>query len=103
MSSPLNSILANLDGSIQAAEIQIERLHAALLVDESQLAQVLTDACHQSELLRDRVESERPDANWNNRSGLENLLADLERAARQRLIEQRRNRLLELANELYAG
>lgn len=103
MSSPLNSILANLDGSIQAAEIQIERLHAALLVDESQLAQVLTDACNQSDLLRERVESERPDANWNNRSGLENLLADLERAARQRQIEQRRNRLLELANELYAG
>ena len=103
MPSPLNSILANLDGSIQAAEIQIERLHAALLVDESQVAQILTDACHQSDLLRELVESERPDANWNNRSGLENLLAELERAARQRVIEQRRNRLLELANELYAG
>lgn len=103
MSSPLITILANLDLSIQGVEIHLDRLNAAQLLDEAQITQDLSHVCHHSDLLRELIQAERPGAQWADRPGLEKLLEDLERAARERLYEQRRQRLLELANELYSG
>ncbi len=103
MSSPLFSALEKLDDSLQNVQSQVEWLRAGLEVSDDQLLRSLSDAHQNALLVRDLVHAERPAANWNDRSALEQLMHDLEKEAQIKLMEQRRSKLLELADELDAG
>jgi hypothetical protein len=103
MSSPLFSALEKLDDSLQNVQTQVEWLRAGLEVSDDQLLGSLSDAHQNALMVRDLVHAERPTANWNDRSALEQLMHDLEKEAQIKLDEQRRSKLLELADELDAG
>jgi len=103
MSSPLWSALAKLDASVQGIQSQVDWLKAALEFDDNQLGQSLSEARQYAAMLRDLIREERPDAVWNERGDLELLIHELEIAAQARRNQQRRTKLLELANELDAG
>ena len=103
MSSPLFSILANLDSSARSAEDQLDRLHAGLEVNEQLLIQSIRDACQQAASLSEVIRSEQPEAEWNDRGSLENLILELTEAAEARRIKELQERLLHLAGELEAG
>ncbi len=103
MSSPLFSALAKLDESLQDVQIQVDWLRAGIEVGDDDFHRSLTDAHQNALAVRDLVQTERPNASWNNRAALEQLMHDLEREAQIRLVEQRRSRLLDLASELDAG
>ena len=103
MSSPLFSALAKLDESLQDVQIPVDWLRAGIEVGDDDFHRSLSDA-HQSALtVRDLIHAERPNANWSDRAALEQLMHDLEREAQIRVVEQRRNRLLNVASELDAG
>ncbi len=103
MASPVSSTLTQLDDSVRAWQSQLDRLQAALEVDDEQLRRSLAKACQQAATLCDLVRAERPDAQWRDRKDLDQLIQDLEHAAEERRNQQRRSRLLELADELNAG
>ncbi len=103
MSSPLSSVLAQLDESLRAVQNQLDCLGAGLEVNENQLSQAIESACRHSTALGGLILAERPDANWDDRGALENLIQQLEVAAQARRNHQRRTTLVELANELDAG
>jgi hypothetical protein len=103
MSSPFSYALAKLDGSLQTFQSQLDRLRAALEVNDDQLSHSLKDACRYATVLRDLIRAERPDANWIDRRALDLLIQELEIAVKARRNQQRRNKLLDLANELDAG
>jgi osmotically-inducible protein OsmY len=103
MSSPLFSALEKLDDSLQNVQTQVEWLRAGLEVSDDQLLGSLSDAHQNGLIVRDLVHAERPTANWNDRAALEQLMHDLEKEAQIKLNEQRRSKLLELADELDAG
>jgi len=105
MASPFSSALAKLDGSLQAVHSQIDSLGAALEVNDDRLLHSLTDARRNAARLRDLVRAERPDARWESRTALGQLVHELEVeiAAKARRNQQRRDRLSEVANELEAG
>jgi len=71
--------------------------------DEEQLARCLSDACQNSAALSDLLQAGRPDETWADRAALDQLIEQLEMAATERRIEQRRARILALAEELDAG
>ena len=101
--SEFSSTLAALDGRLQAVRAQVDALRAALEFDDGRLSQDLALARGQGAMLRDLIRVERPDAQWTSRAELNQLLADIAAAHAARLNQQRRNRLLGLANELDAG
>jgi hypothetical protein len=103
MSSPFSSALANLDGSLQTIQSQFDCLQAGLEVNVDQLSHSFMDAHQHAAQLRDLIRAERPDADWTDRRDLEHLIHELEIAAKARRNQQRRTKLLELANELDAG
>jgi len=103
MSFPLHSTLAELDGNVQAIEYQLDRLAAGLPVNEEQLIQTFQAACQTVTRLDEQIHSERSDAQWADRSALEHLVQELKAAAEERLNQQRRARLLDLAAELDSG
>lgn len=103
MSSPFSFALGRLDGSLQALQSQLDRLASALAFDEEQLRRCLNDAWENSSALGDLLRAELPDAVWADRAALDQLIEQLEMAARSRLNERRRARLRDLANELDDG
>lgn len=103
MSSAFSSALAKLDSSLEAVQLQVDCLRAGLEVNDDQLRQSLTDARQQAAALREMIRAERPDATWVDRKALEQLLQELEIAAKARGNQQRRTKLQQLANELDAG
>jgi len=105
MSSAFSSALAKLDGSLQAVHSHIDSLGAALEVNDDRLLHSLTDARRHAARLRDLVRAERPDARWESRTALGQLVheMELEIAAKARRNQQRRDRLTEVAEELEAG
>lgn len=103
MASPISSALAKLDGSLQALQAQVDALYAGLEINDSQLNYSLADTSQNAAMVRDLIRAERPDAAWGDRGSLERLIRDLEVAAQQRRNEQRRMRLLDLADEFEAG
>src|SRR5580704_19197259 len=103
MSFPLLLTLANLDSSIHAVESQLDRLGAGLHVNEEHLIQTMQSACQQGTMLSQQIHAERPDARWSDREDLEELIQELKAAAEERINQQRRARLLDLAGELDAG
>ena len=103
MSSPLFAALSKLDESLQDVQIQVDWLRAGIEVGDDDFQRSLSDA-HQSAIaIRDLVHAERPNARWNDRMALEQLMHDLEKEAQIRVLEQRRSRLQDLASELDAG
>lgn len=104
MSSRVWSALDQLDKNLQTIQSQVERLRSGLDVSDDQLLRgSLRDACERAAVVRDLVGSERPDADWSDRESLDLLVVALEDAARERLKQQRRERLLAVAKELEAG
>lgn len=103
MSSPISSALEKLDGSLLALQSEVDCLRAGLEVSDDQLKQRLNDARQQATAVRDLIRTERADAAWSNRQALEQLIHDLELAAREKRNQERRTRLLELASEFEAG
>src|ERR1017187_7952734 len=100
MSSQYSSTLTKLDGVLHSIHAQLDCLEAALEVNDEQLNHSLTEACQHAAMLRDLIRAERPDANWADRRALDQLINELEIAAKARRNQQRRSRLLDLANEL---
>lgn len=98
----LLSALVKLDSALQALQPKLERLRAGLEVNDDELVQALADARQHGAMLRHLVRTERPDAEWGDRRSLDELICELEAAAEARR-QQRRARLLELAEELEAG
>ena len=103
MPSPFASALTKLDGSLLAIQSHLDLLQAGLDINDGQLNQSMSEARHQAATLRDLIRTERPDAKWNDRKSLEHLIHELEIAAKARRNQQRRAKLLELANELDSG
>ena len=103
MPSPFASALTKLDGSLLAIQSHLDLLQAGLDINDGQLNQSMSEARHQAATLRDLIRTERPDAKWNDRKSLEHLIHELEIAAKARRNQQRRAKLLELANELDNG
>jgi hypothetical protein len=103
MTSPFSAALTKLDGSLGTVQSQLDGLRAGLEVNGDQLSRSLTDARQHAAVLRRLIRAERPAANWSDRKALDELIHELEIAAKARRNEQRRTKLLELAHELDAG
>ena len=103
MSSSLRSALEQLDRVVEALQSQLDCLNAAMQVDEEHLTSEVQGLRELGDRVREQIHAERPQATWNDREELENLVHDLEIAAEARLNEQRRAKLLDLAAELDAG
>lgn len=94
--SSLNDSLAVLYGSVG-------KLQAAKSVDISEVIEQLKTAAESSRNLRALVLSEMPDASWQSREELDNILTEISKRVEARAIEQRRSRLQSLAGELERG
>ena len=103
MGSPFRSALEQLDESLQTIEDQMGSLHGGLEVTENQLWEAMDRAQQSASTLRELIYEQRPDANWTNREDLLLLIDDLEREAATQVIEARRQKLIDLADELNAG
>jgi len=103
MSSPISSALEKLDGSLLALQSEVDCLKAGLEVSDEQLRQRLAEARQHATEVRDLIRAERAAAQWGDRKALDLLILELEVAAQEKVSEQRRTRLLELANEFEAG
>ena len=103
MSSPFSHALRKLDDSLQTIQARLDCLGAALEADDDELSHSLTYAGQHAAILCDLIRAERPDANWSDRRSLEQLIHELETSAEVSHQQQRRTKLLELANELDAG
>jgi hypothetical protein len=73
-SPDFSSTLANLDSSIEALELQLASLRAALDCNDQQVTASLTNADHHAATLRDLIRAQRPDAHWMNRGDLDQLI-----------------------------
>ena len=103
MSSPISSALEKLDGSLLALQSEVDCLRAGLEVSDEQLGQRLVEARDHATAVRDLINAERAGARWGNREALNQLIFELETAAQEKVNEERRTRLLELASEFEAG
>jgi hypothetical protein len=103
MPSPWQSGLAKLDASLQPLQSQLDRLQAGLEVSDAELFHSLEEAQRSAAAVRALILAERSDLNWSDRGSLEQVIQQLEAAAREQVNQQRRNKLLELAKELEAG
>lgn len=103
MSSPISSALEKLDGSLLALQSEVDCLRAGLEVSEEQLGQRLAEARDHAMAVRDLISAERAGARWGDREALNLLIRELETAAQEKVNDERRTRLLELASEFEAG
>ena len=74
MSAEFASALAKLDETLRIVRAQVERMRAALEVNEEQFNNSLADAAHQAQILRGLIRVERPDASWMDREDLDQLI-----------------------------
>jgi hypothetical protein len=103
MSSAFWSELAKLDDSLLTIQSQVDWMRAGFEFDDDLLTRSVTEARQHGASMRDLVHVERADAKWSDRESLERLIHELEIAAQERRNQQRRIKLLDLANELDAG
>jgi len=103
MSSPVQLTLTDLDMSLQALEFQLDSLGAGVFIPEEKIIETFQAVCQHATTLRELIKAERPGAQWKDRAGLDRLVQELQAAADARRNQQRRDRLLGLANELDAG
>ena len=103
MGSPFRSALEQLDESLQAIEYELGCLHGGLELGEDQLWESMDRAQQSAAALRELIHEQRPDANWRNREDLLLLIDDLEQEAATQVMEARRQKLIDLADELNVG
>lgn len=103
MSSPIQLMLTDLDISLRALESQLDSLGAGVFIPEEKIIETFQAVCRDATTLRELIKVERPGAQWKDRAGLDRLVQELQAAADARRNQQRRDRLLALANELDAG
>ena len=103
MSSPFFSELSKLDDSLRIVQSQLDKMRAGLDSDEEKLAQSLGEARQHGGALRELIRVDNAQARWSDRPALEHLILSLEIAAEEKRKQQRRTKLLELANELEQG
>jgi len=103
MSSPISSALEKLDGSLLALQSEVDCLRGGSEVSDDQLRQRLAEARQHATAVRDLIRAQSADAKWGDREALDLLILELEIAAQEKVGEERRTRLLELASEFEAG
>jgi hypothetical protein len=103
MPSPWQLGLAKLDASLQPLQSQLDRLQAGLEVSDTELFHSLEEAQQNAAAVRDLILAERSDLSWSDRESLQQVIQQLEIAAREQVNQQRRDKLLALAGELEAG
>jgi len=97
------STITSLNESLAALQGSLTKLRAAKSVDVTELIDQLKAAAESSRNLRALVLSEMPEASWQGREELENIVEEISRRIEARNLEQRRSRLLALAGELERG
>jgi len=97
------STITSLNESLAALHGSIGKLKAAKSVDVNEVVEQLKQAAECSRNLRALVLTELPEASWQNREELDAIVEEISRRAEARALEQMRNRLLGLANELERG
>jgi hypothetical protein len=100
MSSLWHHTRESLDQSLSVLQENLVNLKAAKPVDTADLIQSFEAAAEYARNLRSLVSSEMPDASWQNRDELETLLDNIER---NREVQSRRSRLVDLASGLQRG
>lgn len=103
MPSSWQSGLAKLDDSLRPLQSNLDRLQAGLEVSDAELFHSLQEAQRNAAAVRDLILAERSDLTWSDRESLQDVIHQLEAAARERINQQRRSKLLDLAKELEAG
>ncbi len=96
MSSMWASALTSLDDSLAALDAVTQQFEAATPVDLPQAIERLKGAAESSRGVRAYVLSELPDADWQDRQGLDGLLEAID-------VQHRRSEILALATELERG
>jgi len=97
------SALVSLDDSVALFCESLGKLKAAESVDIAEVIEQLKATAESARNLRAFVSSELPEASWQNREELEELLERIQKLAEARALEQLRSRLLALATELERG
>ena len=90
MSLSFASVLAELDASLQNIHSQLAALAAGREMDDVKLNNALADARYHAATLRGLVHAEWAEAEWKDRRGLIQVIAELEAAAEAKRNEQRR-------------
>ncbi len=97
------STIKSLDTSLAQLRANVAKMNAALPVDVSEILEQLKSADESAGTLRSLLHSELPSASWDNRQELELLIGEVQKQIEVREMEQRRSKLLALANELALG
>ena len=103
MNSLWPSTIASLDDSLTVLSESLEKLKAARSVNITEVIEQLKTAAESARNLRALVSAELPEAKWQNREELDDLMAEIQKRVEARNIEQLRSRLLAMAAELERG
>jgi len=103
MNSLWPSTIASLDDSLTVLSESLEKLKAARSVNITEVIEQLKTAAESARNLRALVSAELPEAKWQNREELDDLMAEIQKRVEARNIEQLRTRLLTMAAELERG
>ncbi len=103
MSSLWPSTIASLNDTLSLLGESVEKLRAAKAVDVTEVIEELKMAAESARNLRALILAELPEASWQNRQELDELLEKIEKRVEARNIEQLRSRLLGLVAELERG
>ena len=103
MDSVWSSNIESLNESVAALRGSITTLNSARPVDMSDVLEHLNKGAESARNLRSLILEEMPDASWESRPDLDNLIDEVQRRIAARELERRRNRLLDLASELEQG
>jgi len=99
----LKSALGSLDHSLALLQESLVELGAARPVDVTEAIVQLKRASEYARIVRELVWAELPEAAWEDRRGLDALIAEIQQIVEARAREQLRSRLLALATELESG
>ena len=96
--------LASLDDSLALYRESLRKLSLADSLDTAEVVEQFEMAAESARNLRALIASEQPEASWQNRQELDALIEEeIRKSLEARDLEQRRFRLLALANELEQG
>ena len=103
MSSFCRSALASLDDSCALLYESLEKFKAAQSVNTTETIEQLKMAATSARQVRELVRSELPQASWQTREELDELVDEIQKIVIARGLQQQRSRLLALATELERG
>ena len=103
MSSLWPDALKSLNDSVAPLSENLAKLAAAKPVDIEEIIAQVKAANESARAVRERLSSELPEASWASREELEALIDEAQRSFLAKTTEQRRARLLAVANELEGG